>query len=186
MSSNICERNRTIEQFGSIHVELSFSFECNSDKCGNYQHYTDYLKYNAMSDFATGMGVTYVMCEIGEDSKPVRILGFVTLKASSLVTGGFGEQMDGYPAIEISELAVDRNYEGQGIGRTLLNYAVYVCDQIREEFIGVKYLIVCADPQAEEFYRKALNFEKVSSIYNIPREHWNGDCIPMFIKVSLP
>lgn len=188
MSSNTCERNKIIEQFDSKHVGLSFSFECNSEKCGNHTHYTNYLKYNALSDFKTGMGVTYVFCEYEglneEEMVPIRILGFVTLKASPLVSGGYGEPLEGHPAVEISELAVDKNYEGQGVGKILLNTAAYITKQVRENFVGIKYLTVCADPLAEGFYEHVLGFKKVSSIYNVPREQWNGSCVPMMLKIA--
>lgn len=188
MLKNISTRNRRIVQFGVEHAELYSLFACNEKNCGNWEYYTDYLHYNALSDSKTGLSVTYVLCDYEgakeEDMKPVRIIGFVSLKASALISGTYDEPLEGVPAIEISELAVDREFERQGIGRLLLNTAVYIADEVRKNYIGAKYLLVCAEPQAVDFYQHTLGFKKVSSMYNVLREQWNKNCIPMMLKIA--
>lgn len=46
---------------------------------------------------------------------------------------------------------------------------------------SIKYLVLCADPQAKEFYEK-IEFEKMNTeLEEIPREHSN---IPFFLNIK--
>lgn len=185
MSSNsyVPARNEYFEQFQGSHQGIARNFSVSPDSCGNPAHFSEYLLCNAMSDSLTGMGVTHVLAQHDDEDNPTTILGYVTLKASSLLykmESGYS----GKPALEISELAVDQQFEHQGIGKLLLDYALFCCREIQKS-AGVMYLLVYAEPQAVEFYRHVLSFEKMMDLYEIPNEVWNANCVPMLLKLDM-
>lgn len=185
MSSNSYDpaRNEYFEQFQGSHQGFARIFSVNPNSCGNPAHFKEYLLCNAMSDSLTGMGVTHVLAQHDDEGNPTAILGYVTLKTSSLLyrtESGYS----GKPALEISELAVNRQFERQGIGRLLLDYALFCCREIQKS-AGVMYLLVYAEPQAVEFYSRVLNFEKMGDLYEIPNEVWNANCVPMLLKFDM-
>lgn len=49
---------------------------------------------------------------------------------------------------------------------------------------SIKYIVLCADKTAVSFYsRSPLSFQSMSSLDEIPREHYNLNGVPMFIKL---
>ena len=163
------------------HALIASNFSCDKS-CGNPDHFNEYLRYYAISDIKTGMGVTHICCGFDDSGMPVKIIGFVTIKTSSVITDDDGT-FNGKPAVEISELAVDEAWVRQGFGTMLVKYALAKIAETKTN-IGVRYVVVCADEQAVEFYKK-VGFDSLSSIYEIPREEWNAGCIPMYIDLSL-
>lgn len=185
MSKNTCPKSEVIEKFGMKHAGLSFSFQCNPERCKNPAYFTEYLCFNALSDDKTGMSLTFVMCEY-EGKAPTKIMGFISLKATSLLYQNDEGQMEGYPALEIAELAVDQSCEGRGKGTDLLKYALVQCDFIRNDHAAVRYLVVCATEEAAGFYlkeRPTVQFGRAEDRYVIPREIWNDSCIPLYLKL---
>ena len=86
--------------------------------------------------------------------------------------------------MEIAELAVDENYEGQRIGTDMVMTAINEAVEMNRGKIGVQYVILCADTAAVEFYsRKELGFRKIRYMQEIPREHRNSTCEPMMLKI---
>ena len=85
-------------------------------------------------------------------------------------------------ALEIAELAVDERYERKGVGTELVNIALGAADFLRQHWLGIKYIAVCADPSAVGFYEKE-GFRSVATLYEIPRDGWNDNCVPMYIAL---
>lgn len=181
---NTSPRNKEIiERFGLKHTQAAHAFRCNPQSCENPTYYEDYLKYNAFIDGNNGMGLTFVFCEYeGEELQAIK--GFITLKASSVVTMDEEGAVEGFPAMEISELAVSAEFEGQKIGTALLCYAVTIAKEVSENYFGIQYISACADPAAVGFYEKVLGMTKVRDSFDIPRERWNVDCIPLLLRIG--
>lgn len=157
-------------------------FNVNDEKCKNPQHYNDYIRYSALQDLRDGLGVTYLYIDSNEETKEELIMGYISLRTSSLVKDMGEQKKFGYPALEISELAVDGRYSGQHIGTDMVLDAINIANELNE-IASIKYLVLCADPQAKEFYEK-IEFEKMNTeLEEIPREHSNMDCIPMYLKL---
>ena len=176
---NTCPRikRNEIERLSDIHTELSFSFQCSQTNCSNPKHFNEYLR-NALSEYRSGKGTTFVMCEYIDDQLNA-ILGFISLKASSYLFEGESGKLQGYPAIEVAELAIAEGYTGQGLGTALLDYAFFIANELRSQ-VGVRYLVACADSHALGFYVSRRNrFEKCAAYHEIPREPWNEDCVPV-------
>lgn len=137
-----------------------------------------YLRLNAITDRNIGAGLTYVL--VDDEPKPA-ICGFITLRTSSVIKQ-YADQTVGEAALEITELAVDRRFERQGVGKLLLSLAVSIATEINERFASVKYISLCADEKAVPFYI-LFGFERLADHGDVPREGWNRNCIPMVLRL---
>ena len=159
---------------------LAWKFHVCPNSCDNPSHYEYYLRLNAISENASGKSVTHILLDCNSD----RIAGFVSLRASSLVDVCDGVSF-GTPVMEIAELAVDQEYEHCGIGTKLVQLALVLAEKLNESFMGIRYVMLCADPRAVNFYsRNDLGFGRVEDHYNVPRDGWNKNCIPMYLKIA--
>lgn len=177
------KENESFEQYSAKHVGIARSFSVRKDSCNQPEHFTDYLLYNALNDAQSGMGVTSVLVRYDENGAPQSIMGYITLKVSALLQDA-DKGFTGKPAIEISELAVDKRFEGQGIGVALLSYAVSCFYKIKET-AGVMCMLVYAEPNAVGFYKHVLDFAETKDIYEIPHEKWNASCVPMYLNMII-
>lgn len=161
------------------HMGLALNFRVSPASCGNHMHYENYIRFCAVTDKVCGHGTTHVF--IKEIDGTEYLTGFITLRASSLVEDCEG-MLQGHPALEISELAVDERFAGQGIGRLLVGLSIAMADGINETSAGVRYIVVCSDPQSCEFYKRC-QFSMLGALGNIPRENWNNSCVPMYLQL---
>ena len=181
--SYVPRENESFEQYSVKHVGIARSFSVRKDSCNHPEHFTDYLLYNALNDAQSGMGVTSALIRYDENGEPQSIMGYITLKVSALLQDA-DEGFTGKPGIEISELAVDEHFEGQGIGVALLSYAVSCFYKIKET-AGVMCMLVYAEPNAVGFYKHVLDFAETRDIYEIPHENWNASCVPMYLNMII-
>ena len=162
-------------------ITMAWRFFVNEEKCKNPGHYNDYIRYQALIDQNDGLGVTYLYIDHNEETDEEYIMGYISLRASSFIKDMGESKKYGYPALEIAELAVDKNYTKKHIGTDMVMDAINIANEMNE-VASIKYLVLCADPTAEQFYRN-LNFDKMSNIEEVPREHDNIDCVPMYMKL---
>jgi GNAT superfamily N-acetyltransferase len=130
----------------------------------------EWLRRRARANQVSGASRTYVTCV------EMRVVGYYAL-ASGAVTvecppGRFRRNMpDPIPVAVLARLAVDRDWQGRGIGRALFRDAARRVAQAAEA-IGIRRIVVHAiSAQAKEFYL-ALGFDPS------PRE-------PMMLMVTL-
>lgn len=164
--------------FCSDFIGLACKFHVSPSSCDNPTHYEDYIRFSACTDFKSGVGVTHILL----DGEQARIAGFVTLRATSLVSENEQGTMNVHPAIEIAELAVDAEYEQKGVGTGLLNIAVDFSDSLRSTCIGIKHIVVCADPKAIDFYKK-FGFVDISAVYEVLHDGWNDNCSALLMTL---
>ena len=161
---------------------MGWSFNVDDSRCQNPDHYNNYLRLQALTDQNDGLGETYLYIEQDDDTKEENIMGYITLRASSFIKDMGESKKFGYPALEIAELAVDKRYSGRHVGTDMVLDAINIANELND-IISIKYVVLCADPQAEEFYKK-LEFVKMRDIWEeVPREHSNITCVPMYIKL---
>lgn len=158
---------------------MAWGFQVNPSSCGNHEHYEQYIRFSAMGDQKSGLGVTHLF--IQEDEEKQELCGYITLRATAYIVHD-GEQTRGFPALEILELAVAKDAERKGVGTTLVQYAVWLASSMNKNFLGVRYVLLCADIQAVPFYEK-LGFEKLADHGEVPRDGWNVDCVPMYLRL---
>lgn len=170
--------NLSISLYDAEHTGLAWGFHVSPDSCDNPEHYEQYIRFMANTDKREGMGVTHMLV----DEEAERMAGFLALRLSSLFYVGEDGNAIGNPALEIAELAVDKDYERRGCGTILVDLAMYLGDVLRTEYAGVKYLLACADPAAVGFYKKK-GFHEARELYEVPRDGSNNNCIPMYLKL---
>lgn len=165
-----------------INVEiagLSRTFFVNPNSCSNPSFYEEYIRYCALDDQISGRNVVHVLF----DETEKRIVGFISLCAGSLISEEDDGAVLGKPAITISALAVDRDYEGQGVGRKLIDIALDEAYLLYKKHIGIRYLILTATEKAVEFYKKC-DFALLSDGWeSVPTDQWSVDCIPMYMEL---
>ena len=111
-------------------------------------------------------------------------MGFVSLRASAIISAGDGDSMTGIPALEVSVLAVDKDYAGQSVGSTLIDYVISKADELHKQYMGIQYIVLAADHKAVGFYNK-MGFVPIESRWNqIPKENWSADCVPMSLYLD--
>jgi GNAT superfamily N-acetyltransferase len=113
-----------------------------------------WLKRRALTNEALGASRTYVVCASG------RVVGFYALATGAVaheaVTGRVRRNMpDPIPVMVLARLAVDRAYQGRGLGRALLRDALLRTLQAAE-IAGIRAVLVHAlSPSAKQFYLQA-------------------------------
>lgn len=163
-------------------VGMGWKFFVDDTNCENPDHYNNYLRFQALMDINDGLGVTYLYVERDDDTEEENIMGYITLRASSFIKDMGEAKKFGYPALEIAELAVDKKYIGQHIATDMVMDAINTANELNE-VMSIKYIVLCADPTAEDFYKK-LEFVKMHEMYEeVPREHGNMRCVPMYLKL---
>ena len=162
-------------------IGLAWKFHVSPNSCDNPEYYDNYIRLSATSDYIKGMGVTHLL--VDEIASGEQILaGYVTLRSTSLISDGADGKKIVQPALEIAELAVHKDYERRGIGTDLISIAISEADSLRREYIGIRHILVCADPRAIGFYEK-FGFVRIASMYEVLHDGWNNDCEPLFITL---
>ena len=154
-------------------------FKSTPSSCGNHEHYEEYIRLTALSDRCRGKGVTYAF--VHKDETSSYLWGYITLRATSYIQIIEGKTL-GNPALEIFELAVSKDAERQGVGSALVKFALLKAMEWKSNLLGIEYVTLCSDENAVPFYEK-FGFKRVDEYGEIPREQWNTNCIPMFLKL---
>jgi GNAT superfamily N-acetyltransferase len=154
------------------------SFACGDEDLDRF-----FRKYAGQNQFRLHVGTTYVAVE-GD-----RILGFVTLAATSLAGDGLParqqKRLPRYPlpALRVARLAVAKDARGQGIGKALLRAALRVAVEMSER-IGCIGVVVDAKQEAIAYYEQ-YGFEPVEAV--IGRLYDRPTPLPMFLPIgSIP
>lgn len=161
-------------------IGLAEKFSVNPSSCENSKFYKEYLQFSALNDLYSGKNTTHLFI----DEEANRIMGFISLRASAIISNGEDGRMSGMPALEVSVLAVDKDYAGQGVGRALIDYVIFQADELHKQFVGLQYIVLAADVKAVGFY-KHLDFVPVEDRWNrIPKEKWSVNCVPMSLLLD--
>lgn len=129
---------------------LSAAHDLTGFACGD-PSLDDWLRRRARSNQNAGSSRTFVICE-GE-----RVVGYHALAAGSVnveqAPGRFRRNMpDPIPVAILARFAIDRNWQGRGLGRALFRDALMRVMHAADT-IGVRGLLVHAiSPQAQAFY----------------------------------
>jgi len=113
----------------------------------------DWLRRRAWNNLLTAASRTYVVCPEGS----LGIVGYFALSMGQILahetTGAMRRNMPKFiPAVVLGRLAIDRAWQGKGLGRALLADAVRRA-QIASAEVSARLVIVHAiSPAAEAFY----------------------------------
>lgn len=144
-------------------------FDCGEPALNEYLH--RYAQRSQTSHFA----VTYVARRDG------RTLGYVTLAASQITveeTGYANKPRYPLPTLTLARLAVDRHFQGDGIGTGLLRFSLLEALRMADEFgcVGVR---VAAKPEAVSFYER-FGFVQLASSATVQ----SATTTPMFLPLN--
>lgn len=170
-----------IELLNQENVGLAWKFMVNPNSCNNPTFYQQHLALSALHEQKVGLTTTHVVIDTAAD----RIMGFVSLRASSVLTRHESGRMLGEPALEISVLAVDAEYERRGVGKTIMLHVIGEAIALHEQHLGIRGIILAADPKAVSFYEH-MHFVRLDDSWDsdIPRELWNIDCKQMYMELN--
>lgn len=117
----------------------------------------NWLRRRARANQASGASRTYVVCE-GK-----RVVGYYALASGSVtqaeVPGRFRRNMpEPIPVAVLARLAVDRGYQGRGLGRALFRDAAHRVAHAADA-IGIRGIIVHAVSEEARKYYIALGFD---------------------------
>jgi len=137
-------------------VALTEAHDCAAFDCG-HPSLNQWLAGRALRNQVAGASRTYVACD-SEAQGPVRVVAYYALAsgavAAKAATGRFRRNMpDPIPVVLLARLAVDRHYQGRGLGRALLQDAARRVVSAADA-IGIRGLLVHAlDDAARRLYQ---------------------------------
>jgi GNAT superfamily N-acetyltransferase len=127
-------------------------FDCGKELLSNY------LKTQASEEVKRKLSACFVLAELGSN----RIQGYYTLSNSSIALSSFSEKIQkklpktytSIPTILLGRLAIDKNFQGNGIGKILLIDALKRCYEISLHLGSFAVVVDPIDQEAEDFYKK--------------------------------
>lgn len=129
---------------------LAEAHDCEDFRCGEAS-LDDWLKRRARANQVSGASRTYVVCQ------GLRVIGYYALASGSITMesapGRFRRNMPNpIPVAILARLAVDRDWQGRGIGRALFRDAAQRVAQAADA-IGIRGIVVHAiSEEAKNFY----------------------------------
>ena len=92
------------------------------------------------------------------------VIGFYSLSVNSTE---FECELRGkkvFNCIQLDYIAVDKSYQGQGVGNVILNNVKYMCSEIADK-IGCRGILTCPDNDVVEWYKKN-GFQSIGADYD--------------------
>jgi len=114
----------------------------------------DWLRERAWSNLQIAASRTYVICPAGSN----RIAGYFALSMGQILAqdalGSMRRNMPRHiPAVILGRLAIDRAWQGNGLGRALLAHVVTRALRASREVSARLIIVHAISPAAEAFYR---------------------------------
>jgi len=130
-------------------------FDCGRDSL------TGWFRRHAWHNHVTGISRTSVICDTGSNL----IIGYVTLSAAQIEREFLAKPQrrnkpDPVPATLLGQLAIDKNYHGQGYARSLLQFALATALRASRDVESFGVITHPIDDQIRQFYRR-WGFEDV-------------------------
>lgn len=139
-----------VELLDKNHPKKSFD-------CGN-ETLNDYIKNRAGQDMKRKLAACFVLF----DNATNYIQGYYTLSNNSIPLDDFSEEIKrklpksytSIPTTLLGRLAIDKNFQGKGIGKILLIDALKRSYELSEEIGSFAVVVDPIDEKAEKFYEK--------------------------------
>jgi ribosomal protein S18 acetylase RimI-like enzyme len=129
------------------------SFDCGSGPLNSF------LKQTARQHAARGISRTFVLVEEDDAAEPKRILGFFSLNLCQLKADALPPEQArrfprAVPGVRLGRLAVAKEMQRQGIGRTLLVGAMGKFMEIFNTAGGIGLFVDAKDEAAKRYYER--------------------------------
>lgn len=113
----------------------------------------DWLRHRALSNLQSAASRTYVICSAGSST----VAGYAALSMGQILaqeaTGAMRRNMPRHiPAVVLGRLAIDRQWQGLGLGRALLADVVARARRASVEVSARLVIVHAISPAAEAFY----------------------------------
>jgi len=131
-------------------------------RSGNIDLDRFFQRYAGQNQFRHHIGTTYVAVQ-GD-----HIAGFVTVSSGEMIaeklTKNLRRRLPAYPlpVLRLARLAVDKRFQGHGVGRLLLRAMLELALEMRDR-VGCLGVLVDAKPDAVAFY-SALGFKPIELV----------------------
>jgi ribosomal protein S18 acetylase RimI-like enzyme len=172
-----------IEPLNKENISLKENF-CTVENEDEFDYFKIYLDNNGLLDNKQGIAKTWIYI-IEDDDGNRTMAGFYAIRCSSLIMDIGSKEKIGEPAIEIVELAVHRDYRYQGIGTRMMQDIIATAFELKDKYLGVKHLVVCAKKSAKDYYKDKFKFSELPGHKQIPRNGDNIECIGMSLSLRL-
>ncbi len=167
-----------IEVISEKHLNSISNFNCYE------QELTNFLKEDSLENQKQGISKTYLFF------KENNLVGYVTLLTDTLRLEGelreFFKNKDilykTLPAIKIGRLAVDNNFQKQGVGKAILKYSVHLTFKISQNYVGCRFLILDAK-RNQDHLKDSVHFYKKFGFKTL-KERYKGT-LPMYLDIYL-
>jgi GNAT superfamily N-acetyltransferase len=165
-----------------IHVRrLEVNDNRASFRCGNIELDRFFQRYAGQNQFRHHIGTTYVAV------LDQQVTGFVTVSMGELatenITRALRKRLPAYPLpiLRIARLAVDLNFQNQGIGKLLLKAMLELALNLRDQ-VGCTGVVVDAKPESVDFYNQ-LGFSRIAAITGMLDDR--PEPAPMWLPIKL-
>lgn len=133
-------------------------FNINKFKCSK-QDYADYIKKCAIIDQQNSIGQTWVFVYNQKE-----VIGYVTLAMAELHKNQH-KKLHSFPhsyipALLIGQLATHQDYEGLGIGKTMIQWVISQGIEYSKK-LGCRLIILNPEKDVIEWYKEKLGFEHI-------------------------
>lgn len=112
-----------------------------------------FQQYAGQNQFRHYLGVTYIL------AMENTVAGFVTISAGEMAAADLSSIMDvrfpnyPLPIMRIARLAVDKNFQGLGLGKKLVKNSLHLAVKMKNGY-GCVGVVVDAKPESVAFYQK--------------------------------
>jgi len=119
-----------------------------------------FLQKDALDFHQNDIAKTYVLVE--PDTNPGKVVGYVTLMNSEVTLNEnqkpqnvlAARKYKVFPAVKIARLAVDKSLQGEGFGRSMIDFSVSLTKEKIMPHVGCRFLVTDAKKGSVSFYEK--------------------------------
>lgn len=128
-----------------------------------------FIQKKAKKYQANSIARTYGLFDSNE-----KIIGYITLVCSEVVVDNKENnicvdnklpKLTSYPAIKIARLAIDRRYQGKGLGNYMVSFSIALAKDMVMPHVGCRFVVVDSKKTAVNFYER-LGFTLLDTEYN--------------------
>jgi GNAT superfamily N-acetyltransferase len=126
----------------------------------NYAPLKIFLRKAALNFHQHNVAKTYVLVD---EEVSARVWGYITLMSSEIILNEnqrpkemyASTRYEAFPAVKIARLAIDKELQGQGYGKGILEWTITLVRDKIATYIGCRFLVVDAKQDSISFYKKA-------------------------------